>query len=568
VQCWGNNEQGQLGNHSDVETNPAPVNVTDLTYGVESIAARGGHTCAVLSEGKTVCWGNNAYGELGDGTAEIRNEPVPVEGLPEDIIGLYAGWNYSCALSSGEGLLCWGRNTYGQLGDGTKTSRLAPTRIVDTAVGLEDVDLGWRHSCIVRDPGGVECWGADEYGQIRVDPLIEDLPPPGTDNPARTPTLERTNTPTNTSSPKVTSSDPLMDERDLLAAGSSHMCMITERGGVLCWGGNAAGQLGDGTNVDRWKPVPVRGMDRDVIAISAGGDHTCAVLADGRVFCWGANYSGEMGDGTVEYRNEPVAVKGLDRPAVAVAAGGGHTCALLDDSRVACWGANNNGQLGSQLDSGWLSTRPKMVEGLPGAVQSLDSLFDHTCAITDEGAVYCWGLNDYGQLGDGSTSTRYSAVPVTGLSDAAVSIATGRSHTCAILRSGKTECWGSNRLMQLGDEYNFIDFPNPIERKRLGGRPLRITAGFFHTCQWCNNQGVECWGLGGDGQLGYGKNNSSAIPKAVLGLDRELLDLRAGEQHTCMLLPNWDVYCWGRNDHGQLGNGSNVNQFLPVLVEQ
>jgi alpha-tubulin suppressor-like RCC1 family protein len=166
VQCWGNNEQGQLGNHSNEDSSPTPVDVTGLTYGVESIAARGGHTCAVLTEGKTVCWGNNAYGELGDGTAEIRNEPVPVSGLPEDIVGLYAGWNYSCALSLGDGLLCWGRNTYGQLGDGTATSRLHPIRIMDAAVGIRSVSLGWRHTCIADQTGAVRCWGANEAGQL------------------------------------------------------------------------------------------------------------------------------------------------------------------------------------------------------------------------------------------------------------------------------------------------------------------------------------------------------------------------------------------------------------------
>jgi alpha-tubulin suppressor-like RCC1 family protein len=208
-----------------------------------------------------------------------------------------------------------------------------------------------------------------------------------------------------------------------IAAGGYHTCAITEAGGVKCWGGNAYGQLGDGSSSQRSTPVDVVGLTSGVKAITIGGPYTCALTTAGGVKCWGRNFAGQLGDGTDESRNAPVQVVGLTSGVKAITAGGHHTCAVTETRKVKCWGSNGSGQVGDGTTIN--RSTPVDVLGLTSGVKAIAAGGHHTCAITEAGGVKCWGDNDSGQLGDATTLHRNTPVDVIGLTTGVKAITTG-----------------------------------------------------------------------------------------------------------------------------------------------
>jgi alpha-tubulin suppressor-like RCC1 family protein len=236
-----------------------------------------------------------------------------------------------------------------------------------------------------------------------------------------------------------------------LAVGSLHICGVTARGGLMCWGANSFGGLGDGTNEERLTPVDVIGMSGGVTSVAAGGNFSCAVR-EGGLKCWGSNNAGQLGNGTYEGSASPILVPGMESGVSAVATGVFHACAVKANGEVWCWGENFAGELG---DGTTLSNpSPVKVASLEGGIQALTLGGSHTCALTKAGGVKCWGGNSSGQLGDGSTTDRNSPVDVTGLTGGVVAIAAGGSHTCAVLTGGAVKCWGLNENGQLGNGSN------------------------------------------------------------------------------------------------------------------
>ncbi|MGG5150964.1 RCC1 domain-containing protein [Alcaligenes aquatilis] len=232
-------------------------------------------------------------------------------------------------------------------------------------------------------------------------------------------------------------------------AGDSHTCAVTTTGAALCWGANAYSQLGDGTLTERNTPVVVQGLSSSVASITAGLKHTCAVTTTGAALCWGLNSSSQLGDGTLTERTTPVAVQGLSSGVASITAGPNHTCAVTTIGAALCWGLNSSSQLGDGTST--QRTTPVAVQGLSSGVASIKAGLNHTCAVTTTGAALCWGLNSIGQLGDGTSTQRSAPVAVQGLSSGVASITAGRNHTCAMTSAGATLCWGLNSYGQLGD---------------------------------------------------------------------------------------------------------------------
>ena len=285
--------------------------------------------------------------------------------------------------------------------------------------------------------------------------------------------------------------------------------------------------------------------------------HGCAVLADTRVACWGSNASGQLGDGTTTDRASPVVVPGLTG-VTAIVAGDRHTCALLEDGTARCWGFNAGGQLGD----GTTATRalPGPVGGITG-VTAIAAGGLHTCAILADGTARCWGYNASGQLGDGTTTNRSAPVMVPGLVGVAA-IALAGSHTCALLADGTVRCWGYNYFGQLGDGTT-TNRSAPVMVTGLAGA-IALTAGTYHTCALLAAGTARCWGFNDDGELGDGSRTLRTSPAAVAGLAGAIA-LTAGSYHTCALLADGTARCWGYNV-GRLGDGTSSTRLTPVGV--
>jgi alpha-tubulin suppressor-like RCC1 family protein len=334
------------------------------------VAAGFEHTCSVESTGAARCWGVNDSGQLGDGTTTDRTTPADVAGLSSGVAAVGAGDGHSCALTVAGGVKCWGANGAGQLGDGTTTDRLTPVSVVGLGAGVAAIALGAAHSCALTTAGAVRCWGSNFDGQVGDSTTWQ---------PALT--WER---------PLPVAVVGLASGVAAITAGESHTCALTTAGGAKCWGNNASGRLGNGLGDDSRVPVmDVVGLGSGVLALAAGGGHTCALTNSGTVRCWGSNAFGALGDETTTSRRTPVTVQGLTASALGITAGEDHACAVLSSGSVQCWGHDDDGELGGS-GSG-KPGKPVLVERAAGAVRSISAGFGHTCALSESGTVTCWG---------------------------------------------------------------------------------------------------------------------------------------------------------------------------------
>jgi len=349
VRCWGDNDNGQLGNNSVLDSD-VPVTVLNLAgggplTGVSTVVAGDDHSCARLANGQARCWGDNDNGQLGNNSTADSDLPVtvlnpagtaPLTGISQ----LAAGEDQTCArLTSGQAR-CWGQNNNGQLGDNTTTGRDTPRVVVGVGgsgalTGVARVGTGETHSCALLTSGQVRCWGDNSFGQVG----------------------DRTTT--NRPGPVVVkrSDGPgALTGVTQLTTGENHTCARLGSGQARCWGQNAQGELGDGTTSVTLAPAPVAngGGDGNLAGVSqleGGAGTTCARLTTGQVRCWGDNDNGQIGDGTIVSRRLPVTTRnpgdtGPLTSIAAVASGDAHTCALTSNGQVRCWGDNDNGQLG------------------------------------------------------------------------------------------------------------------------------------------------------------------------------------------------------------------------------
>ncbi len=318
-----------------------------------------------------LCWGKNTYGQLGNGGRVDSPRLTKVAGIA-DAKQVAVGRDFSCVLRRGGAVACWGNNEDGQLGNGRGGSpgALSLTPVAVSGLrGAQQISLGEYHGCARSREGKVRCWGSSENGQIGDD------------------------------SQRVFGS-PMSIERlskaAEVASGANHVCVLETSGTVKCWGRNTEGQLGDGKSGSRIKPVIVSNI-RDGRSLVSGDNHSCVVRRTGAVACWGSNSDGQLGPkGSGKKHNTPVPLPGL-KDVKQLAAGDRHACIRQSSGRVFCWGANDKGQLGSPI-----SPRPRtnagVVRGLADAVDISLGL-GHSCAVRSNGELACWGSNEHAALG-------------------------------------------------------------------------------------------------------------------------------------------------------------------------
>jgi alpha-tubulin suppressor-like RCC1 family protein len=454
IKCWGWNYFGELGTSTNVTTsnpNPAPVDVSGLGSGMSGITAGGDQTCALTVTGGVQCWGQNKYGQLGNiensGNVSPNPTPIDVTGFSSGVAAVSAGNEHTCELTNGGGVLCSGNNFFGQLGNVinnlTSNPNPSPLEVTNLASGVDAIAVGSYHSCALTTAGGIKCWGENNLGQLG--------------KSANSGTTNANPSPADVTG--LTSGVTAV----AAAVGGNHTCALTTGGGVKCWGDNYYGQVGNSTNTGTTNPnatpTDVTGLTSGVSAIASGGHHSCAVTTAGTVKCWGANNEGQLGNTTnvltSNPNSTPLDVNNLSG-VVAIAVGLYHSCALTTTGGVKCWGDNAYGQLGNGTNSGIDTANPTAtaVTGLSSGVVAIAAGVYHTCAVTTQGGVKCWGDNDGGQLGSSTNAdtTNPNPVPtdVAGLTSGAAALTAGLSHTCALTTQGGLECWGTNSKGQFG----------------------------------------------------------------------------------------------------------------------
>jgi alpha-tubulin suppressor-like RCC1 family protein len=349
-------------------------------------------------------------------------------------------------------------------------------------------------TCGITSSGQVKCWGSNFAGELG----------DGSDAGRPVPGLV-----------------PGLSGAISVAAGAAHACALIQGGAVKCWGGNAVGQLGDRSTFNRGFPVDVYGLQSGVKAIAAGVAHTCAIMTSGALKCWGGNSAGQLGDRTSNnYAVEPQDVYGLPSDVVSVALGQEHTCAVLSSGAVKCWGIGAHGENGS----GTTQTAPLTVNGVASAL-SIAAGWGHTCALLARGEVKCWGQNWAGQLGLGYADSNGHSLPMTayGLSDGAGWITAGLGHTCVTMNDGSSKCFGWNNFGQLGNGSSdagstnpplYVAYPSTSGPERWS---VGLAAGSRQGCAFAPGPRLVCWGHNLDGEVGDGTTTLRPSPVLVSG---------------------------------------------------
>lgn len=392
------------------------------------------------------------------------------------------------------------------------------------------VDVGLTHTCASLSDGAVKCWGANGAGQLgngESGYIWRGVPR----FPNETHALSIATSPY---AVPITSVVPVkvvgLTGITTVSLGDHHSCALMSDRTVRCWGSGGSGELGDGSTQDHSIPVRAAGLTK-VKSISCGGNTTCALRSDGKVSCWGNNSDGQIGDGSTEHRAVPTEIENLSG-IVSIAVGCRHSCALVSDGTVRCWGLNNRGELGIGHNDGpescsniWdCSTRPQTVKGLRN-VKQLSVGCRFACAALTDGTARCWGDSFFGGLGNG-TVHGYEVEPVAVQSlKNVLSVAAGGSHACAVTKGGGVKCWGSTFRGTLGNGEHWQDIASDC------GRDPCVTA-----------------------------------PVQVKGIS-DGVAITAAHYHSCILRASGRISCWGGNQYGQLGDGTTEDRFSPVEVD-
>lgn len=414
VKCWGDNQYGQLGNQSMIGAT-SPVTVVGISNAVDlDIAPRGLFSCATLSDGSSKCWGYNSDGRLGNGSTSgwlTANTLTRASISSPSYVG--SGYYHICALISDGTVKCWGKNSDGQLGDGTIIDRISPVS-VSGLTNVTQLAINSYHGCARISDGTIKCWGKNSNGQLGDGTAVQ------------------RNTPVSVLG---------ISNAIKVSTGYSGSCAILSDQTVKCWGV----AVGDGTSTQQNSPVVVAGLS-NVVDISVNG-LSCAVISDGTIKCWGYNFYGGIGDGTTTNRFSPTIVSGISN-AVKVGVGGSHVCAVLSDGTAKCWGYNGSGQLGDNTMTNRFT--PITSLGIQNAID-VTAAGNHTCVMLSGNKAKCMGMSQLVGSGQTGWSINTPAYRMLYQGESILSLGQANASQCVITVSGKIQCTGNNENAQIDE---------------------------------------------------------------------------------------------------------------------
>lgn len=567
---------GNLNSVSTSTDNSVAFNMVEFFF--RSLALGDEHSCGTSNDGKTYCWGSHSDGQLGIGAGATQLVPSLVSMINVTSGGfakVALGDDFSCGLTKDGTTMCWGRGTEFQTARYPAASANVPVLTEEqwssTSYGwaekdFVDVVTGKDFVCNLNYKGRVYCWGKNTHGQF---------------GQGNTTDLETERT----AAYLDMSSYPAFKNIKKLVAGDEHLCALLADGSAICWGRGTEGQVGDNGGVDRLVPTAVNtsgiaGFD-GFIDIAAGGNHTCALTADGKAYCWGENGNGELGNNSTTDALVPAEVDTTalttSKVFVEIVAGRTHTCGRMIDSHIYCWGNAVDGRLGGTYGSDQLTPVSVKIGATP--LKNIVSLYagrNHSCGLTADGKAMCWGQQSSdGRLGNNATTSSADpvAVDVSALlgKRSLKQISSGTSNSCAVNTQGRVYCWGHGDDGQNGNSFSDYLTPQEIVTTGTGGSLFtKVAVGGQHACGLSTEGKVYCWGENGEGQLGNGGNADNPTPAIVdtstivpfLGFK----DISAGTSHTCGLHADGKIYCWGYGFFGQLGRNSSFSANRPVAV--
>ena len=549
--AWGYNNNGQLGNGT-VTNIFSPLKVMDnaLKTSVGGNFPSGCfHTAAIKADSSLWAWGDNTYGQLGDGTVNAKTTPVKIM---DNAAQVSCGAYHTLAIKTDGSLWAWGRNYAGVLGDGTSTTRKMPVKTMNDVV---QVSTGLNHTMAVKADGSLWAWGWSLYGQLG----------DGSTNEIKTNPVK------------------IMDDVAQVSCGEYHTLAIKTDGSLWAWGQNNYGQLGDGSTTNRVSPLKI--MD-NVAQVSAGEAHTAAIKADGSLWAWGQNDFCQLGDGTHEIKYLPVKI--MDN-AAAVSCGNSHTLAVKTDGSLWDWGHDQYEGTGmSARNVTLISQVPLMImpEGsiLPytvpdictvsfdtqgGAPVPLAQTVPGTTAASkpstdpekDNYTFIGWyngnELYDFSRpvMSDITLSARWVATEILSKNR----IAAGRSHSLVIKTDNSLWAWGMNSFGQLGNgTMNNLDLPAKITENIL-----QVSANFGSSAIIDEDGSLWVFGENMDGQLGDGTTTRGSRPVKTMD---NVAAVSLGYYNGAAVKNDGSLWTWGRNTYGQVGDGTTTQRLSPVKI--
>jgi len=546
LSCWGRNNAGQLGKGvlDENETTPHPVSLDPAAATPDTdwqdVSAGRDVTCATKKSGLLYCWGSNANLSV----AKVGAGNVTTPWLVETAAGaMDADWaqisaaTTTCGIKTSGALWCWGRNAESELANGTTTASPAPVAILP-AESWKVVRSTSFHVCAVKQDGTLWCWGKNANAQIEAGGESRIVVPQ-----------------------KIDDATDWVD----VAPGQAHTCALKQDDRVFCWGTRVFGQTAEGVMSLHLLPQQI-GVATTWTGVVSFGEGGCALGPAGEASCWGNNENGQLGVGDTVSRTTPAAALTAEK-FTTLALGRNHACGINGAGQILCSGRNANGQLATGNTTPSSVLAPILTAGKPYAALTWKVIAtgdDHGCAIANDSSLWCWGLNTTGQLGqtpNPATGTLGQVMPADVKNW--TNVVAGQFHTCATRADGALWCWGRNVEGQIGDG---TAQSGPHVPFNLGtGWSNTLAAGVNHTCAMKLNGSVWCWGKNSNSQLGDNSTVDKLLPQQV-GLDVDWTNLWAGNSTTCARKANSTLWCWGWNGFGQIGLGDLGNRKVPTQV--